>query len=96
MPRAFPTAAAAHGLFVEPTSRFRASSTTPRIAPRSKSQAPTFSQTSPLSRSGGCCAFAYEAQIDAVCEQRRLPLWPRDYELEGVILWHKLAALGND
>jgi len=29
-------------------------------------------------------------------EQRRLPLWPRDYELEGVIVRHKLAALGND
>ena len=29
-------------------------------------------------------------------EQRRLPLWPRDYGLEGVILRHKLAALGND
>jgi hypothetical protein len=25
-----------------------------------------------------------------------LPLWPRDYELEGVILRHKLAALDND
>ena len=40
--------------------------------------------------------FAYEAQIDVLCEQRRLPLWPLDYELEGVILRHKLAALGND
>ena len=40
--------------------------------------------------------FAYQAQIDSIYEQRRLPLWPRDYELEGVILRHKLAALGND
>ena len=40
--------------------------------------------------------FAYQAQIDVLYEQRRLPLWPRDYELEGVILRHKLAALGND
>jgi hypothetical protein len=39
---------------------------------------------------------AYQAQIDIIYEQRRLPLWPRDYELEGVILRHKLAALGND
>src|SRR5262249_29129827 len=34
--------------------------------------------------------FAYQAQIDVLYEQRRLPLWPRDYELEGVILRHKL------
>ena len=40
--------------------------------------------------------FAYQAQIKIIYEQRRLPLWPRDYELEGVILRHKLAALGND
>ena len=40
--------------------------------------------------------FAYQAQIDVLYEQRRLPLWPRDHELEGVILRHKLAALGND
>ena len=40
--------------------------------------------------------FAYQAQIDIIYEQRRLPLWPRDYELEGVILRHKLAALDND
>ena len=40
--------------------------------------------------------FAYQAQRDIIYEQRRLPLWPRDYELERVILRHKLAALGND
>ena len=41
--------------------------------------------------------FAYQAQIDAIYEQRRSCfLWPRDYELEGVILRHKLAALDND
>jgi len=37
--------------------------------------------------------FAYQAQRDIIYEQRRLPLWPRDYELERVILRHKLAAL---
>ena len=40
--------------------------------------------------------FAYQAQIHVLYEQRRLPLWPRDYEREGVILRHKLAALGKD
>ena len=40
--------------------------------------------------------FAYRAQIHVLYEQRRLPLWPRDYEPEGVILRHKLAALHND
>ena len=39
--------------------------------------------------------LTYQAQIEIIYEQRRLPLWPRDYELEGVILGHKLGALGN-
>jgi uncharacterized protein (DUF433 family) len=40
--------------------------------------------------------FAYRAQIEAVYDQRRTPLFPRDYELEGVILPHKLAGLNKE
>jgi hypothetical protein len=37
--------------------------------------------------------FAYQAQLAALYEARCTPLYPRDYELGGVILRHKLAAL---
>lgn len=37
--------------------------------------------------------FAYQEQLAALYEARRTPLYPRDYELGGVILRHKLAAL---
>ena len=37
--------------------------------------------------------FAYQAQIDAIYEQRRLPLWPRHYELERMMIEEKLKAL---
>jgi uncharacterized protein (DUF433 family) len=39
--------------------------------------------------------FAYHAQLAALYEERRNPEFPRDYELEGVILRHKLQALDN-
>ena len=37
--------------------------------------------------------FAYRAQIDIIYRQRRLPLLPRDYELERVMMEEKLKAL---
>ena len=37
--------------------------------------------------------FAYRAQIDIIYRQRRLPLLPRDYELERVMIEEKLKAL---
>jgi uncharacterized protein (DUF433 family) len=37
--------------------------------------------------------FAYRAQIDIIYQQRRLPLLPRDYELERVMIEEKLKAL---
>jgi uncharacterized protein (DUF433 family) len=39
--------------------------------------------------------FAYHAQLASLYEVRRNPEFPRDYELEGVILRHKLQALDN-
>jgi uncharacterized protein (DUF433 family) len=37
--------------------------------------------------------FAYQAQLAAIHEERRLPLWPRDYEFERVMIEEKLKAL---
>ena len=37
--------------------------------------------------------FALSAELAALHDERRLPVFPRDYELEGVIIRHKLTVL---
>jgi hypothetical protein len=37
--------------------------------------------------------FALSAELAALYDERRLPLFPRNYELEGVIIRRKLSVL---